>query len=112
MPRGRELQMLRYQLAQGLIEETLLVQEFDKLQLPIDEEDIRRDIFRRDPRAAGRRLKDLEEEAQRVIRQQKLILSWFFAARRPRPAPLSYISFTKKTWPSTPNLAACVPYKF
>lgn len=97
MPRGRELQMLRYQLAQGLIEETLLVQEFDNLQLPIDEEEIRRDVFRRDPGAAGRRLKDLEEEVQRVIRQRKTdFIVRFFAARRPRPAPAELFAMYKE----------------
>ena len=91
MPRGRELQMLRYQLAQGLIEETLLVQEFDKLELPIDLEDIRRDVFRRDPGAAGRRLKDLEEEVQRghPTAQNRLHCALLCrATARPSPAEL------------------------
>ena len=88
LPRGRELAMLRYQLAQTLIEETLLVQEFDKMQFPVEEAEIRRDVFRRDPGASGKRMMDLEEQVQQRIRQFKTdFIIRFYAHRRPNPAP-------------------------
>ena len=97
MPRGRELQMLRYQLAQTLIEETLLVQEFDRMQLPVEEAEIRRDVFRRDPGASGKRIMDLEEQVQQRIRKYKTdFITRFYSHRRPPPGPAELFEIYQK----------------
>ena len=56
--------------------------------LPIDESEIRRDVFRRDPGANARRMAELEEEVQLLIRERKArIIVQFYAARRAPPSP-------------------------